>query len=235
MMFGGMHKRKHKFYSNGQTVTRIKNIGVVNTPVHDLLHALAAPSVTDAEGLSRAYSQGDTYARGDTLYIAGSHTAKDWYDDVTKVPFYGDLRNATRYQAAEKALKANPNIKRVVGHSLGGSVALELQKQHPQLQSRTYGAPVWDPLGLDRMPHDQWVKLGKPSFVPEPATVERYRNFADPVSIFDGSATNSIKGNPFDSFSLTHDYGNIAAKFRSGNTDKSLGWENDDGSVSLTQ
>jgi pimeloyl-ACP methyl ester carboxylesterase len=235
MMFGVNHRRRHKFYSTDQVITRIKNIGVAKTPARDLVSALAASSITDAEGLSRAYSQGDTYARGDTLYIAGSHTAKDWYDDFTKVPFYGDLRNATRYQAAEKALKTNPNIRRVVGHSLGGAVALELQKQYPQLKSRTYGAPVWDPFGTDRMPHDQWVKLGKPSFMSEPESVERYRNLADPVSIFDGSATNSIKGNPFDSFSLTHDYGNIAAKFRSGNTDNSLGWKNDDGSISLTQ
>lgn len=236
-MFGANHK-KHKFYSYYPTAThgtQIKNIGVSSAPVNDVMSALVGPSVNDKIGLSRAYSQGDTYARGDTLYIAGSHTAKDWYDDVTKVPFYGDLRNATRYQAAEKALKANPNIKRVVGHSLGGSVALELQKQYPYLQSRTYGAPVWDPFGTDRMPHDQWVKLGKPSSIPEPGTVERYRNLADPVSIFDGSATNSIKGNPLDSFSLTHDYSNIATKFTSGNTDQSYGFTNPDGTVSLTQ
>ena len=138
---------------------------------------LSGPSVTDKEGLQRAYSQGDAYARGDTLYIAGSHTAKDWYDDVTKVPFWGDLKNSTRYQQAEKALKANPSIKNVVGHSLGGSVALELQKNRPALQSRTFGAPVFDPLGRD----------GK---------VDHYRNLGDPFSIFDRSATNSIKWTP---------------------------------------
>ncbi len=62
-------------------------------------------TITDTQGLSRAYKQGDTYVHGDTLYTAGSHTAKYWYDDVTKVPFWGDLKNATRYQAAEKHLK----------------------------------------------------------------------------------------------------------------------------------
>jgi len=45
-----------------------------------------------------------------------------------KYHFGGDLTNSTRYKEAEAALKANPNIKRVIGHSLGGSVALELQK-----------------------------------------------------------------------------------------------------------
>ncbi len=61
------------------------------------------------------------------------------------------LKNSTRYQESEKALTPNPNITKVVGHSLGGSVALELQKQYPQLESRTYGAPVFDPAGKDAM------------------------------------------------------------------------------------
>ena len=62
------------------------------------------------------------------MYIAGSHTSKDWYDDVTKVPDWGDLRQSTVYQAAEKALTENPQVTHVVGHALGGSCALELQK-----------------------------------------------------------------------------------------------------------
>ena len=100
---------------------------------------------TDKQGLEKVYAQGDTYIRGDTLYAAGSHTARDWCDDATEVPFWGDARGAERYQAAEKVLNENPNVKRVVGHSLGGSVALELQKRHKGLASRTYGAPVWGP------------------------------------------------------------------------------------------
>jgi pimeloyl-ACP methyl ester carboxylesterase len=185
-----------------------------------LASALAGKGISDKTGLERAYSQGDAYAYGNTLYIAGSHTAKDWYDDVTKVPVWGDLRNATRYQQAEKALKANPNITNVVGHSLGGSVALELQKNHAGLSSRTYGAPVWDPLGRDRSGG---------------AHVDRYRNFLDPVSILDRSATNSVKWNPLDSKSLTHDYSNIATNYKTGGNQSAKGWTNPDNSVSLTQ
>ena len=48
------------------------------------------------------------------------------------------------YIEAEKVLKANPNITHAVGYSMGGSVALELQKRYPQLQTRTYSAPVVD-------------------------------------------------------------------------------------------
>ena len=84
--------------------------------------------ITDAQGLERAYQHGDYYIHGDTLYIADSHAAQDWYDDVAKIPFWGDLRNSTRCQAARDALMQRPEVKRTVGHSLGGSVALELDE-----------------------------------------------------------------------------------------------------------
>ena len=38
----------------------------------DLSSALAGEPITDKTGLENAYSQGDTYAHGDTLYIAGT-------------------------------------------------------------------------------------------------------------------------------------------------------------------
>ena len=44
--------------------------------------------ITDAEDLAKAYAQGDTYKYGKTLYIAGSHTIRDWYDVFTKIPFH---------------------------------------------------------------------------------------------------------------------------------------------------
>ena len=132
------------------------------------------------------------------MCIAGSHTAKDWYDDVTKIPVWGDLRNSTRYQAARDALMQHPEVKRTVVHSLGASVALELDKNYKHItSSRTYGAPVWNPLGS------------------ESNKVDRYRNWFDPVSMFDRSAVKSVKWNPFESSSLTHDYSNIAKDFTS--------------------
>lgn len=41
---------------------------------------------TDAEGMYRAYAQGDVYSKGNKEYVAGSHTYTDWFDDVTKNP-----------------------------------------------------------------------------------------------------------------------------------------------------
>ncbi len=73
---------------------------------------------------------------------------------------------------AVAALKLNPNITNVVGHSLGGSVALKLQENFPDrnFKSNTYGAPVLSTTGADN----------------------RFRNFFDPVSILDRGAANSL-------------------------------------------
>ena len=83
---------------------------------------------------------------------------------------FGDLRNSERYIEAEKALKANPEIERVAGHSLGSMVGLELQKQYPGLKSRSYSSLVFDLLST-----------------PDPNT-ERYRHAGDPISTFDRGA-----------------------------------------------
>ena len=41
---------------------------------------------TDAEGMDRAYAQGDVYGEGNKEYAAGSHTFTDWFDDFRKIP-----------------------------------------------------------------------------------------------------------------------------------------------------
>ena len=91
------------------------------------------------------------------------------------VPFgsFGDITTTSRFKAAEKALTNNPNIKRVVGDSLSGSAALELQKHHPALKVRTYGAPVVDLEGAVQPSRN--------------TDTERYRILGDPVSMFDSS------------------------------------------------
>ena len=43
------------------------------------------------------------------------------------------------FQNNRKTLKYNPNNKRAVGDNLGGAVALELQKHHPELKSENMG------------------------------------------------------------------------------------------------
>ena len=144
----------------------------------------------DEAGLDKAYN--DETATGvyydpdtRTEYVKGSVTARDWYDDATKIPFWGDTRNAERYQQADKAYNdlmdsARP-VDRIVGHSLGGSVALQMQKDKFIPQSRTFGAPV-----MDLKPFHRYYDKA-----------ERYRHPLDPVSIFDRGATwGSLKAYP---------------------------------------
>ena len=92
-----------------------------------------------------------------------------------------------------EALKNRGEIDTVVGHSLGGSVALEIQSNFKDRisKSRTYGAPVFNLLGSDS------------------EHAERYRHWLDALSMFDRSAKKSFKWNPFDSVSLTHDYNDL--------------------------
>ena len=82
-------------------------------------------------GLNNAYNNANkVHVQGDTLFVAGTSNLKDAYDDVSKIPFYGDIKNSTRYNQAKNALDSNPNINKIIGHSLGGSIGLQLQKDN---------------------------------------------------------------------------------------------------------
>ena len=121
--------------------------------------------------MQKAYeSKKKVHVDGDTAFIAGTSSWGDIYDDLTKIPFWGDVRNSTRYKQADEVLKQNPQVKKLVSHSLGGSVSLELEKNYPQknYETTTYGAPVF-------------MGLGKG---------DRYRHRGDPISIFDFGAKN---------------------------------------------
>jgi hypothetical protein len=88
------------------------------------------------------------------MFIAGTMNKQDLIDDFTKIPFYGDVRQSKRYTDVIETVKKNPNVKKVVGHSLGGSVALELEKNTPNTyETTTYGAPVVSFKGGNRYRH----------------------------------------------------------------------------------
>jgi hypothetical protein len=153
----------------------------------------------DEEGMSKAYA--DTTYPGvyydpqtRTEYVKGTvpTNLNDWIDDVTKIPVWGDIHDADRMKMAEAAyqdlIKKGKPVDRVVGHSLGGSVALQLQKDHDIPFSRTFGAPV-----LDLNPFQN---------------AERYRHPLDPFSILDRGATNTSN---FNHMSInTHSYGGFS-------------------------
>ena len=43
---------------------------------------------TDAEGMDKAYAQGDLFGQDEKMFVAGSHAGRDWFDDVTKIPMW---------------------------------------------------------------------------------------------------------------------------------------------------
>ena len=79
-----------------------------------------------------------------------------------------------------EALKNRGEIDTVVGHSLGGSVTLEIHSNFKDgiTKSRTYGAPVFNLLGSDS------------------ENAERYRHWLDPFSILDRSAKKTVTWTP---------------------------------------
>ena len=161
--------------------------------------------ITDKEGLDRAYKAPDgTYTYGKTLYVAGTRSANDWLNNAW-IPL-GQTQRTPRYQAVERALAANPKIVRVTGHSLGAAVAMEEGKRHPELKTRAYDAPVVQPIFMG------W------------GNGERYREFGDPVSIFDWGSHTSLPTslNP-------HSYKRIAEQHYSEPTRHPDSWVDDQG------
>jgi pimeloyl-ACP methyl ester carboxylesterase len=122
------------------------------------------PVLSDEEGLSKAYDQPNKiYINNHKMYIAGTSNWQDVWDDL-KIPF-NLTRYSQRYEDAEKLLKEHPEVDSLISHSLGGAVALELNKNYPdKYDTTTYGSPTVD-LG---------DKKGK-----------RFRHPLDPISALD--------------------------------------------------
>ena len=68
------------------------------------------------------------YTFGNRMFIAGTRDWNDVKDDILHIPAWGNSRNIQRYQDARDELMKHPEVNQITGHSLGGSVALELRK-----------------------------------------------------------------------------------------------------------
>ena len=89
------------------------------------------------------------YQHYNKLFTAGT---KDWPNDAIddpKLPFDTYVNKAKRGRDADVHYRSHHEIDTVVGHSLGGAVALSLEKQlkkdnnpYGMIQSKTFGAPV---------------------------------------------------------------------------------------------
>ena len=138
--------------------------------------AIVMNPLTDKEGLEKAYALVDkVYVHRDTMYVAGTSYLQDVWDDL-KIPFV-ETSKAQRYADADAELAKNPQVRNLVGHSLEGVSILELQKNHTETHFRTntYGAPA---ASFD---------------APDNIENHRYRNYLDPVSMFDRGAESNFK------------------------------------------
>ena len=136
----------------------------------------AVQQLTDKQGLDKATAARDkVYVHGNTMYVAGTSNLQDVWDDF-KIPF-GKTAQSQRYKDADALLAKNPQASNLVGHSLGGAAVLEMQKNHGNktFKTNTYGAPAV-------------------SFTtPDNKDNHRYRNYGDPISIFDRGAESHVK------------------------------------------
>ena len=122
-----------------------------------------------SDGLSKAYSTPNgLYRDGNVLYIAGTKSVGDVVDDL-RIP----LNDTVHTQRFRDAVPLMHGVNIVVGHSLGGAVALSLS-QHFPVHPITYAAPV-----IDLNPFDS-------------SGSDRFRHIGDPVAFLDLAATTSL-------------------------------------------
>ena len=137
--------------------------------------------IEDRQGLTSAYrSPSGIYRTGNTLYISGTggkdgDFEKDWIDNFTKLPFR-NAHNTQKYKDVMEALKKNPDVSRLVSHSLGSAVVNKINEEQPnRFATTTYATPAVKP-----------KRKGKQN----PRRID-LRNPNDIVSILDGYAETS--------------------------------------------
>ena len=161
--------------------------------------------ITDTQGLKLAYEDPDgIYRNGSILYIAGTKSGRDVYDDL-KLPFY-QTRNTKRYKDVDKFIKDGTievdgkqltGITDVISHSLGSAVGQQINNDYGNIfRSRSYGSPFVS----SQRPKDTGTNL-------------RIRKAGDPVSMFDKGSITLDKGtlDPLQNHSF-EDIGNVHNK-----------------------
>ena len=104
--------------------------------------------IEDRQGLSNAYSSPNgLYKTGSTLYIGGTGAKdgsinRDIMDDLLLVPTR-NIKHSEKYQDVIKYLNKNPDVKRLVGHSLASAVINKINEDMPdRFSSTTYATPT---------------------------------------------------------------------------------------------
>jgi pimeloyl-ACP methyl ester carboxylesterase len=134
--------------------------------------------MTDDQGIRKAYDDPNNIVfNGNHVYVSGTHlnNPQDLLTDLT-IPL-GMIKYTDRYKQLEQLMDLHPEAERMIGHSMGGSLILAYQQNHPEryVKTYTYGAPV---ISLTEQPK----VIGY-----------RFRNKYDPISSLDLGATVSNK------------------------------------------
>ena len=144
-------------------------------------------------GLKNAYaSPSGLFQKGRTLYVCGTRpNVGDVEDDIKLVlPAFmgGGVRQTTKYKQVKAYLAAHPEVKMVVGHSLGAAVCDAITQDMPQMIEMAYGDP-----------YPQFV-MGK----------GHHRVDGDPIALADVTADTRFPSSldPHDYWSVASTYGN---------------------------
>ena len=110
-----------------------------------------AADISDEEGLRSAYeAKYGLYQHYNELFIAGTKDFPVDHIDDLKLPFDDSLNKTKRGRDADIHYRTRHEIDTVIGHSLGGAVALSLEKHYKKecnnpyviIQPKTFGAPA---------------------------------------------------------------------------------------------
>ena len=168
----------------------------------DVMEELAGTEtfLTDTQGLKLAYENPEgIYQNGSILYIAGTKSGRDVYDDLKLQVF--QTRSTKRYKDVDKFIKDGTievggkqltGITDIISHSLGSAVGQQINDDYGNIfRSRSYGSPFVS----SQRPEDTGTNL-------------RIRKAGDVVSMFDNATINLNRSslNPLDN----HSYADIA-------------------------
>ena len=137
------------------------------------------------EGMKKAYESPNSYYKdGNKLYIAGTKDMGDVMDWI-KIPT-GNFKDSKIYKNIEPVFRDDKDIDYIVGHSAGGSAALELEKNYTdrKITSVTYNAPVFERADYNKVINEDMKPM-------------RFAISGDPVSMFDMNAQTTFKAPEF--------------------------------------
>ncbi len=188
-------RRRRRNYLNDHVMAptnmKMNRISGPVTPVTPVTPVVPRNSgISDSEGLYRAYHAPNAiYVDGNRAYVAGTREPIEAVRDWPRIGTW-QTKYIPRYAQLTEALKENPQVDTLIGHSLGASTVAEMQRQtNNKYLARYYGAPF-----LNIKPWD----------APDPRN-QTFRHPGDPVSMLDNRAVD-IRSNDFYDWYWPHGY-----------------------------